>query len=548
MLDKSSGILSVTLQDSSISGWDDVVVKRVDGQPDEWIQVKHSRVENTLTFGDFVSTTSTGDGSSLLSSLQGSWRTHKSADPAWKAVLISNRQAGTRASSTQAAASAQGIYRPVLADFWKNISEQLQNIELFEEIKVSDDWRDAWLEWCSQLEGTNEEKIAFLRALEIRTGQHGLDELEDECRVELARIFGIPVDETKTLFSALDNKLRYWTTSRRKQEPITREDVHAVLVGANDERPANYVVCTPRPFFPSREKFAADLEARITADNGASVYFLSGDPGSGKSSLVSYLSRRSAPAIDLRYYAFRPISPELDLLDPDADDAATPQTLWLTLLREFQVLLASRLAEARVPVLPHLMHVEKIRAEVLRLAKLVAEQRGRDVVICVDGLDHAARAKRKGLKSLIDSLVPPEQVPEGVRFVLVGQPPEGYQEYPNWLDSDRVTHIKIPPLLHADVEAMLEVRAGKFAATTRAGLADAIENIAQGNTLATVFAVEEAARVDSSDELINLLERRHLSSNVSEYYKHIWGFVCGQEHVGRVSEVVAASLALSPSR
>jgi hypothetical protein len=72
MLDESAGIRSVTLQHSSITGWDDVIVVRDDSQDDEWIQVKHSRIDSTLTFGDLVSTSV--DGTSLLHTLQKSWR------------------------------------------------------------------------------------------------------------------------------------------------------------------------------------------------------------------------------------------------------------------------------------------------------------------------------------------------------------------------------------------------------------------------------------------------------------------------------------------
>ena len=267
MLDESSGISSVTLQASSISGWDDVVVKRGDSQDDEWIQVKHSRIDDTLTFGDLVSPTS--GGASLLHSLQKSWQKHSSADNNWKAVIFTNRPAGQRAARSRPSDGSQGIYRPALTDFWEHISAQLKNRKLFDEIEVPDEWLDAWSEWTSQLDGNRQEKIAFLDSLEIRTGQVDLDELEDDCRDELARIFCIAVDETADLFPTLDHKLRTWTTTRREQEHITREDVYGVLVGAKHERQTNYVVRTPRPFFPSREKFAATSFAISASCNTA---------------------------------------------------------------------------------------------------------------------------------------------------------------------------------------------------------------------------------------------------------------------------------------
>lgn len=54
MLDPDSQISSVTFQKIGVKGLDDVVVAYADGRPDEAIQVKHTRVGDTLTFGDIV--------------------------------------------------------------------------------------------------------------------------------------------------------------------------------------------------------------------------------------------------------------------------------------------------------------------------------------------------------------------------------------------------------------------------------------------------------------------------------------------------------------
>src|SRR5258708_39941706 len=54
MLDPDSRIQSVTFQARGPKGLDDVVVKYSDGRPSQAIQVKHTRAEDTLTFGDLV--------------------------------------------------------------------------------------------------------------------------------------------------------------------------------------------------------------------------------------------------------------------------------------------------------------------------------------------------------------------------------------------------------------------------------------------------------------------------------------------------------------
>ena len=62
MLDPGSSIVSVTLQKSGDKGLDDVVVRFVGGDA-RFIQVKHSRVGDSLTFGDLVTAS---DGESAL--------------------------------------------------------------------------------------------------------------------------------------------------------------------------------------------------------------------------------------------------------------------------------------------------------------------------------------------------------------------------------------------------------------------------------------------------------------------------------------------------
>ena len=54
MLSPDSGIASVTLQASGDKGLDDVVVCFTNGR-NRYIQVKHTRVADTLSFGDLVS-------------------------------------------------------------------------------------------------------------------------------------------------------------------------------------------------------------------------------------------------------------------------------------------------------------------------------------------------------------------------------------------------------------------------------------------------------------------------------------------------------------
>lgn len=93
MLNPDNGIVSVTLQSSSVQGLDDVVVSYSTGVT-KCIQIKHSRVEDTITFGDLVSPTAEKE--SLLSSLTKAWKEAKEKWQQCEAILFTNRVAGIR--------------------------------------------------------------------------------------------------------------------------------------------------------------------------------------------------------------------------------------------------------------------------------------------------------------------------------------------------------------------------------------------------------------------------------------------------------------------
>ncbi|MGG4495612.1 hypothetical protein [Brevibacillus reuszeri] len=68
MLNTDNGIESVLLQATEAQGLDDVVTVYSDGTS-EYVQVKHTRAEDTITFGNMLS---------LLKSMSKAWAAQKS--------------------------------------------------------------------------------------------------------------------------------------------------------------------------------------------------------------------------------------------------------------------------------------------------------------------------------------------------------------------------------------------------------------------------------------------------------------------------------------
>ena len=101
MLNPDSHIKYVELQANVQLGLDDVVIT-YDDEKTRFIQVKHTRVDDTLTFGDLVAVQKSENDTSLHCSLLGelarSWSLEKGKYTDSEVYIYTNRKAGVKAS------------------------------------------------------------------------------------------------------------------------------------------------------------------------------------------------------------------------------------------------------------------------------------------------------------------------------------------------------------------------------------------------------------------------------------------------------------------
>lgn len=200
----------------------------------------------------------------------------------------------------------------------------------------------------------------------------------------------------------------------------------------------------------------------------------------------------------------------------------TPENLWGTLLTQLRRKFRGHLAEYEVPVSNKLITVEDMRKNVLRLLGIAAEEsKSNKVVVCIDGIDHAARSDIA--VSFLDTLPKTEEIPNGVCFVIVGQPSSIYQtKYPIWLTTgDNIERIEIPKLCAADIKQLVLQNVKQFEANAE-GLADLIFKQTKGNNLSVVFAVEELRKQSDLISAILKLQNSGISTDIQQYYDHIW--------------------------
>ena len=526
LLNPDEGVSQVAFQVASIKGWDDVVVAHADGS--RFYQVKHTRKENNLTFGSLVEVDDKGN--SLLGSLFEGAKTSGLIDPNNELVLYTNREGGSRWATR-----SSDERRPPLLEFWSWLKGELETKAL-EDITVpavNDDslnYSAAWAEWIGCFEGDEKKATKFLRQLTIRTKEDDLDGLELRIRESLVSAFGISVQQAAPLFDALCRELRSWTTGHAG---VTVEVLCNALTIEPVPKEFAPAPPPPSPFFPTRLPIAEDLQADLLDENEAPVVFLTGEPGSGKTSAVSWLAnRRTADAfqgiIGIRFFCFEPIRPEQPFISPDAS-RVKPEELWFSLLTQLRRGLATRLFKLKVPLRNDFLTWSEARDHVLRLSDVIGQELGRKFVISIDGIDHAARASQvipQQIAEFFASLPSPDEIAnKQIRLLIAGQPPEYYaDEYPAWLtmEDEKVRRIDLPKLEHKDIRCLLLESTSKIGDEHNDEVVRLIDELSKGNTLAVVFAVAESELCDSLEELENRLKERLLGNGLSSYYDSIW--------------------------
>ncbi len=187
MMRPDSGIASVSFQEKGVKGWDDVVVRHEDGKID-YIQVKHTREGNNLTFGAFLAPDKKGE--TLLSNLFKAWLDMGLSSKNARCIVYTNREAGER----------EYLGRPPLVEFTRWLKKESSEREILHAIEVPRKWNTAWEEWLGQVSfGSDEARLDFFRALSIETNRPDLKELRLEVLDELATTFGTSVTKAVPL-------------------------------------------------------------------------------------------------------------------------------------------------------------------------------------------------------------------------------------------------------------------------------------------------------------------------------------------------------------
>lgn len=523
MLNQDNNIEFVELQANVGLGLDDVVVTYKDGSA-LCIQVKHTRAEDTLTFADLVYTEKKTS-KSLLAELADSWQKESSKYTKVIPQIFTNRRKGQVSSSTK---GDEKFVRPALDVFWTKLNEKLETAEKFADVEF-EEYPEAWNEWKTQLNGiqSDDDKLKFLRLLQLETEQKDLQEIEKEVLTHLSTGFGISLDDADKLLGKLDHALRKWTTSVRNTSRIYVEDVYEALSIDEYISPYNHELIPAEPFFESRQDFVEKIEKELLRGKER-VLFLSGIPGTGKTNIVSKLCNKRDSIIKIRYYAYEPIQPDKEYLPMDVSERVKKEHFWNELFSQLKQCLKGSLHKYNVPLQNCFMSLEEMKTRFFEIASTYAKDTGCTFIVAIDGIDHAARAGI-GVETFLATLPKPEYIPNNIKLLISGQPQESYQNYPLWLKRihDNVKRLDVPGIEREDILSLVTQKISATRSSEYNAITDAVEKYSEKNTLAAIFAVYEASQCANVIELEKRLSDRKLSGNIEEYYSVIWDNAIG---------------------
>lgn len=529
MLNPDSGIRCVIFQHDEYDTVDDVVVEYTDGNVQMCYQVKHN-IETaevkSLTFGSMIEVSTKQKNPEnrkcLFEALFQGWK-QACADSGVSIVpiLFSNRKIYNHRAGRHYDGKPYSAY-PV-DQFVSKMQDVIVATGTDKNLAFQDNALEfQWKELCSTLSTVDpDELITFMEVFQVKGNERSLDEMKHSLITALCDAFSCEEGIAFDLFSKLLLGLTEWTTTGRVSREVTIEDVYSTLSIGEDVDESQHRLAHPYPFFESRRSFCEALVKQIE-ETTQKVVFLSGDPGSGKTSTISYLQSEYNLFL-LRYHTFRPISPEQHFYNADPG-MCTAENLWGTLLIQLRKRLKGRLAEHRIPVSNKLLSVEQMRSHVMRLLGILGQAAiaaGKKEYICIDGIDHAARSNIP--ITFLSSLPLPAEIPDGICFILAGQPATMYQDqYPCWLSAGiDVECISMPKLRVPDIKQLIVARAAQFEAMAD-DLANMVFQKTEGNNLSTVFAVEEIRTLDTLDAVVTKIQQSCISGDIQQYYNHIW--------------------------
>ncbi len=362
------------------------------------------------------------------------------------------------------------------------------------------------------------EAKTFFGTFDFSGGLPDLDAYESYLRDQL-----VPMDTDSLGWLAFRHNVRRWATFQNQPEPngrILRDHV-VQLITKRRPQPIRQDFLVPDGYGPPNEAFYKSIRNHIAKDDNP-ITILWGTPGRGKSTFLSYLTRKlqkEGAAITRHHYFL------------SAEDASANRTSFVEISASLMHQLYVRHPEAMAGIEEN---ADKLRAAIGVVGANLADK-GQRLYIVIDGLDHVWRDTQRvdQLNHLFNELIP---LPPNTSLIVGTQRVSDDQlpgklltiaDNDDWIEIPRMDEVAIhrwvmqqdkarPLMLRIDsnpqrrIELMDEIARAFF-------------DISQGHPLHLIYAYEgaiRAGRPTSADE-IRLIPPCP-DGDIRTYYQGLW--------------------------
>ncbi len=486
----------IKLEADEMGFLDDVIALRQDGRI-QVLQVKYSTnpdmQNDPWTWEKLLERSKTKNGNQNLSLLQkwaSSLREIKSQWSIFEASVYSNRRAATELE--------------VALENGYIIFDQVHEPDIQQEI-------------VKQLGGEDASK-EFFKNFKFRLNQPGLSEIEEGLRRRFGGLGG-----TETGWLNLKNELCEWVINRNEPPPggliILSEIKKASLWYTLQSLPQRFEI--PSDYVLPSEEFHQDLLTTLEK-HSKKCLVITASPGVGKSTYVSYLYDHfcevDIPVIRHHYYLSMEDRNRVYRLDHVRAAESLMHDLELNYAESLQGL------DSRNPN-------HKDLSNQLERSGSYYEDRGKCLIVIVDGLDHVWREQKsiKELEDFLNILLPPVK---GVIVLLATQPVED-NKLPRSLIrcAPKGEWLHLPLLDRASVKVWLGKHAreisnpgeGELQDWMLDRLSDALYKKSKGHPLHiryTLKSLLERNKQVTEDNILELPECAH--EDITKYYDELW--------------------------
>ena len=341
----------------------------------------------------------------------------------------------------------------------------------------------------------------FLGEFRFLVRQPTLTELEQRIQTDLLDK-GLGLSDP-AIFLKFKEAIKQKAVSSR--DPITRESIDELLREFQKDLIISQVFPVDQDHFVERKDFSKQLDKALSQIDGAYLV-VTGLPGSGKStSLTAYFEKLNQTDFEVfRYYCFVGVN------DNDQKIRTRAESFRQNLLSEFQRKY-SRILERRFDYSEH---------NFINSLKTLAEffvEKGRKLIIFLDGLDHVERLRDEIRDTVISAL--PANVPSGVVMVVGTQELHQWPYFLKCAKEHPDTHIPIPLFSEFETRNYLEEKRS-LSGLSHADIAE-VHKKCQGLPLYLRYAAEKILSSDPQPKTIAFLTPA-TDGDIRTYYELLW--------------------------